>query len=206
LGELDKVLIPYDNLITVGAVNINNQLNEYSNYGEKSVTLAAPGENIFGHNHKGEEVIGTGTSLAAFLTTQVLAREIARDNSRTLNEIWDDFENRYLVSNSNLDTLTSTGKQINFNWAIAEVSGCTDSTACNYFPYATIDDGSCFPDFIDVSDANEKLIQANDSIISNQAIQPLDTVTYQAGQQIILENGFEVNKNSSFSADIECGD
>jgi len=154
---------------------------------------------------KGEEVIGTGTSIAAFLTTQVLAREIARDNSRTLDEIWDDFESIYLVSNPNLDTLTSTGKQINFNWTGAELSGCTDYTACNYFPYATIDDGSCFPDFMDVSDTNEKIIQANDSIISNQVIPPLDTVIYQAGQQIILENGFEVDINTTFTVDIECG-
>jgi len=205
LGELDTLFIPYDNLITVGAVDVNNQLNQHSNYGKKSVTLAAPGENIFGHGLRGEEVIGTGTSIAAFLTTQVLAREIARDNGRTLSEIWADFESRYLVSNPNLTDVTSSGKQINFNWTGAEVNGCTDCTACNYFPYATKDDGSCLPDFVSISDADEKLMQANDSIVSDQVIQPFDTVAYKAGQQIILENGFEVNTNTSFSAEIKCG-
>ena len=27
---------------------------------------------------------------------------------------------------------------------IVEVEGCTDSTAFNYDPYATVDDGTCF--------------------------------------------------------------
>lgn len=143
-GELKMDSVPYDNLITVAAVNVNNQLNVHSNYGVHSATIAAPGENIYGHGLKGVDAVGTGTSIAAFLTTQVLAHEIARDNNRTLEEIWIDFESRYLTYNPALADNTSTGKQINFNWEVTQIQGCTDCSACNYFPYATIEDGSCY--------------------------------------------------------------
>jgi len=140
--KLDSVRL--DNVISVAAVNINNELNEDSNYGAHSVSIAAPGENIYGHGLAGRDAVGSGTSIAAFLTTQVLAREITRDNTRTIQQIWEDFESQHLTYNPAIAGKTSTGKQINFNWEETSISGCTDHTACNYYPYATIDDGSCY--------------------------------------------------------------
>jgi len=90
------------------------------------------------------DAVGSGTSIATFLTSQVLAREIARDNGRTLQEIWADFEEQYLTYNPAIANVTSTGKQINFNWETTSIAGCTDENACNYYPFATDDDGSCY--------------------------------------------------------------
>ncbi len=144
LGQPKLDSVPYDNLISVAAINFDNVLNEHSNYGAQSVTIAAPGEKIYGYGLEGADAIGTGTSFAAFLTTQVLAREIARLDNRSLQQIWTDFENQYLVENPSIAGTTSTGKQINFVWEVPTISGCTDCEACNYFPSATIDDGSCY--------------------------------------------------------------
>lgn len=142
ITKLDSVA--YNNLISVGAVNVHGELNENSNYGALSVTLAAPGEDIHSYGLEGTDAVGSGTSIATFLTSQVLAREIARDNTRTLEQIWTDFENTYLMENPSLNGKTSTGKQINFNWQPKDIPGCMDCEACNYFPYATEDDGSCY--------------------------------------------------------------
>lgn len=144
VGEpiLDSVL--YDNLITVASVNCKGELSAHSNYGAASVCIAAPGENIYGYGLEGTDAVGSGTSIATFLATQVLAREIARDSNRKLHQIRADFEDRYLVSNPNLAIVTKTGKQLDFHWTETEIKGCTDCTACNYFPYATIEDGSCY--------------------------------------------------------------
>lgn len=143
-GEPQLDSVRYNNIISVSAVNRLDELNEYSSYGAQSVTIAAPGEDIYGYGLKGTDAVGSGTSIAAFLTTQVLAHEIARDNKRSIDQIWVDFENNYLETNQNLIGKTRTGKQINFEWQEKEIGGCIDCAACNYFPYATFDDGTCY--------------------------------------------------------------
>jgi len=105
--------IPYDNIISVAALNSENMLAEFSNYGNRSVTISAYGENLTGFGLGEMETSCSGTSMATFYTTRELATEMAKDKSRSHQEIWKDFEKNYLVSNENLKDKTITGKQIN---------------------------------------------------------------------------------------------
>lgn len=134
-GNVDTVT--YNNLITVAAVDHNGDLWEDSNYGKESVTLAAPGANIAGRGLADSVKVASGTSQAAFFVSQVLAREIARDNAKTLEQVRDDFEKNYLENTVTLGGFLITGKKIPFNWEPAEIVGCTDPNACNYNVYAT---------------------------------------------------------------------
>jgi len=143
-GRLKFDSVPFNNLISVTAVNVYHELSDLSNFGANSVTIAAPGENLYGFGLEGEEIVGTGTSFAAFLTSQVLAKEIAHDNSRSIDTLWADFSERYLKYNPKIANSTSTGKQIDFIWSPASLSDCMDELACNYNPFANIDDGSCY--------------------------------------------------------------
>jgi len=52
----------------------------------------------------------------------------------------------------------------------------------------------------DISDSN---CQANEMVTSDGTIPTGGNVQFQAGQNIILENGFEVQSNANFSAEIE---
>jgi len=106
-------LIPYDNIISIAALNSENQLSNFSNFGFKSVTLSAYGENLFGYGLNGEAIIYSGTSMATFYTTCELAIEISKNKDRTYRKIWKDFEENMLVLNENTIGKTITGKQIN---------------------------------------------------------------------------------------------
>lgn len=136
-------MITYDNLISVAAVDHEGNLADFSNYGKESVTLAAPGVNIAGYGLANAVQVKSGTSQAAFFVSQVLAREIARDNSRSLEDIRAYFEANYLEDNETLSEYTITGKKIPFNWEVAQIPGCTNPNACNYNEDATENDGSC---------------------------------------------------------------
>jgi subtilisin family serine protease len=71
------------NVITVCAVDVDGPLGrfkdddgtwrQYSNYGEKSVTLAAPGSLILGIEDQGKQRIGDGTSYSAPIVTATIA-------------------------------------------------------------------------------------------------------------------------------------
>lgn len=105
--------IPYDNIISIAALNSHNELSNFSNFGNQSVTLSAYGENLLGYGIGGVETIYSGTSMATFFTTRELATEMAKDKSRTYLEIWKDFEQNYLIENEHTKGKTITGKQIN---------------------------------------------------------------------------------------------
>jgi len=203
---LDSVKL--DNVISVASINAKDKLSQFSNYGKQSVTLATYGENIHSYGLGGTDVVASGTSMSTFFATKALALEIANNNKRGYKKIWQDFETNWLVENPLLLDLTQTSKHINFNTTAATtIKGCTDETNCNYYPYANIEDGSCFPVFINLSNVSyqiSKIYQANDSIISNKVIESLNTVTYKAGNLISLENGFEVKLNTTFNIEIGC--
>ncbi len=132
-----------DHLISVAASNAQGLPYEKSNFGKESVTLAAPGENIFGYGINNRREINSGTSMAAFFTTLALALEISIDNTRTYDEILQDFENHFLVYNPEMVEFTKTGKQLKFAFDDSpEIEGCTDCEACNYNPYANIENNS----------------------------------------------------------------
>lgn len=71
----------FDNMITVAATTIDNELAAFSDYGSNTVQVAAPGDNIFsttiGLDNNGY-CYGSGTSFAAPHVTGALALLIAR--------------------------------------------------------------------------------------------------------------------------------
>jgi len=105
--------VPYDNIISVASLNSEGKLSEFSNYGAKSVTLSAYGENLLAKTLNGRPKVYSGTSMATFYTTRELTNELAKDKSRTYQEVWRDFETNCLVLNDSTKGKTITGKQIN---------------------------------------------------------------------------------------------
>lgn len=105
--------VPYDNIISVASLNSENKLSGFSNYGAKSVTLSAYGENLLANTLNGEAAIYSGTSMATFYTTHELAKELAKDKSRTYKEVWRNFDKNHLILNEDMIDKTITGKQIN---------------------------------------------------------------------------------------------
>jgi len=53
------------------------------------------------------------TSMATFYTTRELANELAKDKSRSNEQVRQDFEANYLILNEDMADKTITGKQIN---------------------------------------------------------------------------------------------
>ena len=65
---------PNDNIIAVASIDCEGELSEFSSYGEQSVDLAAPGENISGAWLDGEITVIHGTSSACANTARVAAQ------------------------------------------------------------------------------------------------------------------------------------
>lgn len=139
--RLDSVR--YDNVISIASINENDRISQFSNVGKQSVTMAAYGENIHGYGLGGDDIVALGTSMSTYFVTKELALEIATNKNRTYQQIWDDFEQNRLVANNSLKEFTQTGKQLKVKLEVASIAGCTNPNACNYFEYATIDDGTC---------------------------------------------------------------
>ncbi|KAF2035725.1 subtilisin-like protein [Setomelanomma holmii] len=74
------------NVVTVGSVNINNQVSTFSNIG-KCVDIYAPGEQILSAWSTGDTIINflSGTSMACPHTTGVMAYLMAQDTSLAQN-------------------------------------------------------------------------------------------------------------------------
>lgn len=79
-----------------------------------------------------------------------------------------------------VSTVTECSSPVNFNVDFSgPVSGCTDPTACNYLPLATIDDGSCIypgdPDCTDGPDLtlNQDVLQSS-CYVSSITVGPND--------------------------------
>lgn len=198
--------IRYDNVISIASIDTANLLSSFSNYGKQSVTLACYGENIHSYGLEGNDVVAGGSSMATYFASKALALEIAKNRQRDYQQVWNDFETDWLITNSNLSNITRTGKQIDFEFQFAEIEGCSDPQNCNYFTFANIDDGSCLPAFINLVDSiNQSAYRyhANDSIISNNIINSFDSKIYEAGSFIRLDSGFEVEVGSEFEAKIE---
>ncbi len=105
-------LVHYNNVISVAAIDVTDSLWQYSNYGGEAATVSAYGENMTGYSHTGEEVSYSGTSFSTYYVTRQLAAEIARDKTRSLEDIWMDFEAAYLRDCPATNGLTSTGKRL----------------------------------------------------------------------------------------------
>lgn len=114
-------LVHYTNVISVAAIDATDTLWRYSNYGGGAATIAAYGENMGGYAHTGEEVSYSGTSLSTYYVTRQLAAEIARNKTRSLQDIWAQFEANYLRDCPSTNGLTSTGKCLDIS--LREVYG-----------------------------------------------------------------------------------
>lgn len=105
--------LKYDNIISVAAINAQNELSPMSSYGKSSVTLAAYGENMMGFGLNCKSEVSTGTSISTYYVSRALAMEIAENGERDYKTIWQDFEKQHLVENKATTNYTITGKILN---------------------------------------------------------------------------------------------
>ena len=76
-----------DNIISVAASNKNNQLAFFSNYGDTSVDILAPGENIYSTLPNNNYRLMSGTSMAAPLVTGILSLGIAASSTTDITQL-----------------------------------------------------------------------------------------------------------------------
>lgn len=108
----------YANVISVASQKGKEQFADNTNFGPKSVTLSCLGEDLAGVELDCNNVIGSGTSFATFVVSRYLALEIAKDNNRTFEQIWNAFEAELSwdgIGADNSNQKTITGKRVNLN-------------------------------------------------------------------------------------------
>jgi len=68
-----------NNIISVASLNPKDSLrSDFSSYGRNSIEIATFGEKIFGYSCNGRRIVSSGTSMAAFYATKVLAIEVGK--------------------------------------------------------------------------------------------------------------------------------
>jgi len=107
----------YSNVISVASQRGIRQFASNSNIGPKSVTLSCLGEDLAGIALDCNNVVASGTSFATFVVSRYLALEIAKNNNRTLEQIWDAFEASELSwdGTSSYNKKTITSKRVDLN-------------------------------------------------------------------------------------------
>ncbi len=108
-------LVHYNNVISVASIGPQDELSGFSNYGNEAVVMSAYGEDMSGYAHTGEKISSSGSSVSAFYVTRELAVEIAKNNNRTYEQIWQDFETNCLRDCPATTNLTQTGKSLDIN-------------------------------------------------------------------------------------------
>ncbi len=63
--------LPNDNIISVASADCNKMISSFSNYGQESVDVFAPGEDIIGKDRFGKPLVLSGTSQATAYVTQL---------------------------------------------------------------------------------------------------------------------------------------
>lgn len=108
--------IRYSNVISIAALKPDNFLTNSSNFGKKSVTMACYGQNLAGKDLNCNNVTANGTSFSTFVVSRFLALEIAKNNTRSMVEIWDAFDsNKLKWGRWYLRNRTITGKMLDIN-------------------------------------------------------------------------------------------
>ncbi len=108
-----------DNVISVAALDRNDQLASFSNYGVKSVDLGAPGKDIISTWLKGQYREASGTSMATPYVSGVAGLILASDPNMSLAKL----REKLLNSVDKLDSLagkTVTGGRINAAKAVSQ--------------------------------------------------------------------------------------
>lgn len=107
------------NVISVAALDRNDRLASFSNYGVKTVHLAAPGKEIMSTWLKGDYREASGTSMATPYVSGVAALALAVDSDLTVEKL----RERLFKSVDKLDALagkTGTGGRLNAAKAVGE--------------------------------------------------------------------------------------
>jgi len=107
--------IRYSNVISIASLDPSDFLSDSSNFGSNSVTMACFGEDLISKTLNCEDAVGTGSSFSTFIVTRYLALEIAKDNTRDISTMWDDFQSSKLELTSYLTDKTITGKKLDIN-------------------------------------------------------------------------------------------
>jgi len=110
-----------ENVISVAAVNRNGLLSGFSNYGEASVDIAAPGEDIISTTPSDGYGNMSGTSMAASFVTGEAALLLGMDSNTSAIEL----KERIINCSDRLSTLTGKifgSNKINCNNALNNIS------------------------------------------------------------------------------------
>ncbi len=179
-GNTTPTVVPYNNMITIAALDSQDSLATFSNFSPTSATLSTYGVNISGYGVGGEQVISSGTSMSTFFVSRELAIEIAKDKSRDLEQVWADFDANRLVDNPPTFGLTLTGKRLDI----------TLETTC--YPYL-------YPD----EDIFSGIYPAGVSIEAIGTVKNGENVTFTAGSLIKLDTGFVAEPQSNVTVKIQ---
>ncbi|HEX4924982.1 MAG TPA: S8 family peptidase [Bdellovibrionales bacterium] len=112
---------PYDNVISVASSGRGDSLSGFSNYGARTVHVAAPGEDILSTMNGGRYQMMSGTSMASPLVSGVLALMISRRPDLNYQQI----KAALLTSvdtNASLQGRVSSGGRVNAFKALRAVS------------------------------------------------------------------------------------
>ncbi|CAA6809934.1 MAG: Unknown protein [uncultured Sulfurovum sp.] len=109
-----------DNIISVAATNRNDDLASFSNYGRKSVDIAAPGEEIYSTVVNGYDTY-SGTSMATPHVAGVVALIKSLDSSLNYSQIKDILYNG-VDKKPHLSNKLSTGGRLNAFKAIKNIT------------------------------------------------------------------------------------
>ncbi len=112
----------YPNVISVAAIDSNGALASFSNYGETTVQLAAPGVNVYSMLSDGSYGTQSGTSMAAPLVTGTVALVEAAHPSWTMSQVIDALLDT-VTPDPALEGKVATGGVVNAGAAVANTDG-----------------------------------------------------------------------------------
>jgi subtilisin family serine protease len=180
-----------DTLIAVAATDQNDQLTSWSNYGKKSVDVAAPGNNILSTYPGNKYAYLAGTSMATPHVTGEVALLAAHNPDATVKELIKAV--KYGVDpKESLRDKVATGGRINVAKAIAYI----ENPDQNHAPVAQDDSAE--------TDENRAVsidVLANDSDPDGDTLQIASVGKPQHGTVRISENGVEYTPDKDYTGD-----
>lgn len=177
-----------ENIISVTAINPNNKVLSSSNYGSKTVDIAAPGENIYSTAPGNSFFNLTGTSQATAFVSGLAALLMAHNSEFNAYTV-----KKYILktgdSSDELIGKTGTAKQLNIFRALTSldqgvnVSGViasnVESNKTNYSEVASADSGASNAGFLALSQLSQKLNETFGKSETSEPRQPQSTLKNQ---------------------------